>query len=199
MSDVAALFVMTGGCYFGLPNIDPWDEKRDARKYAGPHPVIAHPPCARWSRLAKFCEVRHGLKVGEDNGCFASGLSSVRKFGGIIEHPAFSKAWKAFGLPIPETKYHGWTIAPDGGASCYIEQERYGHVMKKATWLYAYKTSLPKLRWGHTPDSKGTVSTNQDWRGGMDKWRNATGHKAANATPIEFRDLLISIARSVKP
>ena len=28
---VAALYVETGGCYFGLPNVDPWDEARDAR------------------------------------------------------------------------------------------------------------------------------------------------------------------------
>lgn len=33
---VAALFVETGGCYFGLPDVDPWDEARDARLYAGP-------------------------------------------------------------------------------------------------------------------------------------------------------------------
>ena len=47
---IAALFVETGGCYFGLPNVDPWDRERDARDYAGPHPVVAHPPCARWGR-----------------------------------------------------------------------------------------------------------------------------------------------------
>lgn len=27
---VAALYVETGGCYFGIPNVDPWDEPRDA-------------------------------------------------------------------------------------------------------------------------------------------------------------------------
>ena len=31
---IAALFVATGGCYFGLPGIDPWDKARDARLYA---------------------------------------------------------------------------------------------------------------------------------------------------------------------
>ena len=34
---IAALFVEPGGCYFGLPNVDPWDESRDARLYPGPH------------------------------------------------------------------------------------------------------------------------------------------------------------------
>jgi len=194
---IAALFVETGGGYFNLPGVDPWDQQRDARLYQGPYPVVAHPPCARWSRLARFCEVRHGLKVGDDGGCFAAAVQAVRSFGGVIEHPAFSKAWERFGLPRPETKRHGWTIGADGGASCYVEQGRYGHSVKKATWLYVKgANSLPELRWGHTPDSRGGISKNQDWRGGMDKWRNATGHKAASATPPEFRDVLIALARS---
>ncbi len=53
---IAALFVQTGGVYFGLPNVDPWDVKRDARQYAGPWPVVAHPPCSRWCRLAGLVE-----------------------------------------------------------------------------------------------------------------------------------------------
>jgi hypothetical protein len=44
---IAALYVATGGCYFGLPDVDPWDVERDARLYPGPHPVIAHPPCGK--------------------------------------------------------------------------------------------------------------------------------------------------------
>lgn len=193
---VAALFVEKDGAYFGLPNVDPWDETRDARLYEGPWPVVAHPPCARWSRLARFCEVRHGLKVGEDGGCFEAALHAVRKWGGVIEHPAFSKAWAHFDLPRPDTKYAGWMLGTDGGASCYVEQGRYGHVVKKATWLYAYGVHLPELRWGYTPDSRGTISTNQDWRGGMDKWRDATGYAAANATPPDFRAALLGMARS---
>lgn len=47
---IAALFVAVGGGYFGLPDVDPWDAERDARLYAGPWPVVAHPPCERWGR-----------------------------------------------------------------------------------------------------------------------------------------------------
>jgi hypothetical protein len=47
---IAALFVERNGIYFGIPGVDPWDERRDARTYAGPWPVVAHPPCARWGR-----------------------------------------------------------------------------------------------------------------------------------------------------
>ena len=100
---IAALFVQINGAYWNHPDIDAWPEQRDARNYTGPLPVVAHPPCARWSRLAKFCEVRHGLKVGDDGGCFAAALKAVRNWGGVSEHPAFSKAWAHFGLPRPET------------------------------------------------------------------------------------------------
>jgi hypothetical protein len=195
---VAALYVQPKGCYVGLPGVDPWDEARDARRYTGPHPVVAHPPCARWSRLARFCEVRHGLKVGADGGCFAAALQAVRTYGGVIEHPAFSKAWAHFGLPRPDTKHEGWQAGACGGFSCYVEQGRYGHAVKKATWLYVFGVELndlPGLNWGHTPDSRGTISKNQDWRGGMDKWRDTTGHRVANATPEAFREVLLSIAR----
>lgn len=151
------------------------------------------------SRLARFCEARHGLKVGEDGGCFESALASVRRCGGVIEHPAFSKAWARFGLPRPETKREGWTEGECGGCSCYVEQGRYGHIMKKATWLYVFgvpRERLPALKWGHTPDNRGQLAKKQDWRGGMDAWRNATGHRVANATPPEFRDVLVALALS---
>ena len=45
---IAALYVERDGIYYGLPDVDPWDEARDARLYPGPHPVVAHPPCARF-------------------------------------------------------------------------------------------------------------------------------------------------------
>ena len=70
---IAALFVQPKGCYAGLPEVDPWDEVRDARLYAGPHPVVAHPPCARWSRYwsgGPSARVRRTL--GDDDGCFAA-------------------------------------------------------------------------------------------------------------------------------
>src|SRR5262245_42322222 len=103
---IAALFVDPDGAYAGLPDVDVWDERRDARAYAGPHPVVAHPPCARWCRLAGLVEKRWGHKKGADGGCFASALASVRRWGGVLEHPAYSDAWLAFNLPLPPVE--GW-------------------------------------------------------------------------------------------
>ena len=144
---VAALFVETRGSYFGLPGVDLWDEKRDARKYAGPHRVVAHPPCSRWCRLAGLGEARWGHKRGDDGGCFASALASVRRWGGVLEHPAFSDAWQVFGLARP-TRAGGWVSAGAcGGYTCHVEQSRYGHPAKKVTWLYAHSVELPELHW----------------------------------------------------
>jgi len=206
---VAALYVETGGVYYGLPDVDPWDEARDARLYAGPWPVVAHPPCARWSRLAGFTQFRFGLKRGDDGDCFAAALAAVRQFGGVIEHPAYSDAWRAFDLPRPTVR-EGWTLAFDGGASCYVEQGRYGLPVKKATWLYGYGVELPELRWGWTRDSDGDPG-NQNEHGGIDAWRDSWGgrreqwtkgqhrgghHGVTATTPPEFRDVLLDMARS---
>src|SRR5882724_1290668 len=53
---VAALYVDPNGVYANLPGVEVWDEARDARQYAGPWPVVAHPPCASWSAWAGMRE-----------------------------------------------------------------------------------------------------------------------------------------------
>lgn len=106
---VAALFVAKGGAYFNLPDVDPWDEARDARLYTGPHPVVAHPPCQLWVNFAALNFKGYGgehNRPGNDGGCFASALASVRRWGGVLEHPASSNAWKAYSLPFPASS--GW-------------------------------------------------------------------------------------------
>ena len=113
---IAALYVERDGVYSGLADVNVWDKSRDARLYEGPWPVVAHPPCARWSRLAGFCEARYGLERGADGGCFAAALAAVRRFGGVLEHPAYSAAWDTFGLPEPLV-VAGWTGGTCGGWS----------------------------------------------------------------------------------
>ena len=195
---VAALYVQASGCYSDLRGVDPWPESRDARKYDGPYPVVAHPPCSRWCRLAGLVEARWGHKKGDDGGCFAAALAAVRKWGGVLEHPAYSDAFAAHGIPSPPA--WGWQRTLDGGAVCYVEQGRYGHVAKKATWLYAYGCELHELKWGKMPDgeSKALVS----WCGNhvsSGETRPRVGKRAASATPTEFRDVLIAMARSCPP
>jgi hypothetical protein len=85
-----------------MPTCQAWssgDEARDARLYAGPWPVVAHPPCERWGRYWHGGPSARVRRVkGDDAGCFASALASVRRYGGVLEHPAASSAWRAFGL-----------------------------------------------------------------------------------------------------
>ena len=104
---IAALYVDPRGCYSGLEGVDLWDEKRDARLYAGPHPVVAHPPCSTWCQMAAVNQARYGHAIGSDGGCFAAALDSVRTWGGVLEHPAYSYAWPRFGLRRPH-KPGGW-------------------------------------------------------------------------------------------
>lgn len=95
---VAALFVDSAGCYSHLPNVDVWDIARDARLYAGPYPVVAHPPCQRWGRFSEGGPSAPGTRrTGDDGGCFEAALASVRAWGGVLEHPCDSKAWASRG------------------------------------------------------------------------------------------------------
>lgn len=191
---IAALFVESGGAYFGQPDIDPWDAERDARLYRGPHPVIAHPPCSRWCQLAALVEARHGHKRGEDDGCFAAALAAVREFGGVIEHPAYSKAWDAFGLPKPPAK-GGWQRGVCGGWTTHVEQGQYGHAARKATWLYAHGVKhLPPLRWGRGPRPERLVGYCRNHSPG--DTRLGLSQKEASATPAAFRAVLLDLARS---
>jgi len=205
---IAALYVEADGTYCGLPGVDPWDEARDARLYSGPFPVVAHPPCQRWGRFWHGSTRKpHRFKKGDDEGCFAAAFEAVNRFGGVVEHPADSHAWEAFGMPAPP-RNGGWINAGKPEAwTCCVYQGKYGHFSGKPTWLYVVglkRQGLPELRWGKTeqrihPTALAKHGYDKAWRigmmamvGGKDKTR------IRNATPPEFRDLLISIAPAVQ-
>lgn len=204
---IAALFVETGGCYFGLEGVDPWDEKRDARLYAGPWSVVAHPPCPRWGKFWAG-QPLHIKKTGErkikgdDDGCFESALSNVRRWGGVLEHPWGSHAWPHFGLNKPDRE-GGWIVADfHGGWTCCVEQGRYGHYARKPTLLYAVGCDLPELDWGKgeprlDPAVIARMGLKRAKRLGEVGGRGGGRDSAPRiGTPLPFRDLLISMARS---
>lgn len=192
---IAALFVAEGGAYYGLPDVDPWPESRDARLYAGPWPVVAHPPCSRWCQLARVNEARYGHKVGDDGGCFAAALCDVRDYGGVLEHPAESIAWRMFGLQPPAVK--GWvrSLARPDEWTTEVCQRNYGHRAQKRTWLlYVGHNPPPPLDWSKPKPPEAWIST--------DRPRAELGHvaqlskKEAKATPPAFRDMLLALARN---
>ena len=190
--ELAAIFVQPKGSYHGIDFIDMWPEERDARLYNLNLPVIAHPPCQRWGKMAKVNYARWGgehNKLGNDGGCFKSALDSVNRCGGVLEHPAQTYAWPEYNLKKPEK---GKWIRSGVGWVCEVWQSAYGHRANKATWLYFKGTKKPfDLDWGRP---KGTHQVGfQDKRG---KARNkpTLSKSEANATPEKFRDLLIKLS-----
>jgi hypothetical protein len=192
MSMVAALYVERGGPYFGPPDVDPWDKERDARLYAGPHPVVAHPPCQLWVNFAALNYKRYGgehNRPGNDGGCFAAALRSVRKWGGVLEHPANSNAWARFELPRPQGlgwQATVWERFPTEYV-CEVWQSAYGHRARKRTWLFYVGEPPAPMRWNARPGDAQV--------GWFDRIKPTLSKREASATPVAFRDALIDLAR----
>jgi hypothetical protein len=190
--------------YYGLHDVDPWDEALDARMYAGPWAVVAHPPCARWGRYwSGGPSARVRRKLGDDAGCFEAALAAVEKWGGVLEHPEASHAWERFWISRPP-RSGGWIRGGifRRGWTCCVEQGHYGHKARKATWLYACDTKLPDLTWG--PSEKG-IRLDDGYHSTEERRRavktgvcqRLSAHQRA-ATPPAFRDILLDMARSVR-
>jgi hypothetical protein len=194
---ISALFVQADGCYSGIDGIDAWPESRDARLYKGPNPVIAHPPCQLWGAMAKVNYARWGgehNRPGNDHGCFESALASVRKYGGVLEHPAKTRAFAAFGIEKPNAA--GWKKLVCGGWVCEVWQSAYGHKANKATWLYYFGVNKPfDLDWSRP---KGSHQIGRYDQRGKEKNKPTLSKREANATPIMFRDALIALCINAK-
>lgn len=122
---IAALYIDPRGPYVGRPNVDAWDRTRDARRYAGPWPVVAHPPCGTYSVLRHL----HRGGGGEAE-CGPIAVEQVRRWGGVLEQPAHSRLWARCALPVPRG-------LPDAhGYAEVVSQLAWGHVANKRTWLY---------------------------------------------------------------
>lgn len=124
-STVSVLFARADSIYKSIPNCDVWDIERDARKWPGNAPVVAHPPCRAWGRLRQFANPRPDEK---SLALFA--IDQIRKFGGVLEHPAGSTLWDVAHLPNPGERdsFGGWTLP--------IYQSQFGHKAQKSTYLY---------------------------------------------------------------
>ena len=194
MKKVAALFVQPDGCYAEIPWVDMWDQERDARKYDGELPVVAHPPCQLWGNLARVNYARWGgehNKPGNDGGCFRSAFRSVTRFGGVLEHPANSRAFNEFQIPKPSAGF-GWQQTIDGAWVCEVWQSAYGHKANKKTWIYYCGENAPfPLCW---EKPIGTHQVGFQDRRGKSRNKPTLSKKEANATPKTFRDILLTLA-----
>lgn len=179
--------------------IDCWDAKRDARCYAGPGPVVAHPPCTHYGRVSH-------LGKADDADCAPRAVDQVRRYGGVLEHPAGSKLWsqpwKTDGisawLPHPTALYG----CPWGGYTIEVAQVEWGHACRKRTWLYLVGVPLSAIERPPFPRREPT-----HWCSGGRTASSRQGSpippgiKAASAqikrrTPPLFAEYLVRLARA---
>lgn len=153
---VAVLFARADSHYKALPGCDVWDIERDARNWLGGCPVVAHPPCRAWGSLRRFAKPEKG-----ERRLAVFALRQVRRWGGVLEHPAKSRLWPRCRLPKPGAgpdRHGGWTLG--------ITQHWWGHRATKATLLYVCGVAprdipdWPPLRLG-----EGTHAVKRDSRG----------------------------------
>lgn len=191
MTTVAALYVERGGPYFSMSGVDPWDLARDARLYAGPWPVVAHPPCGPWGRL------RH-LYRGNEHDCAPAAIAAVRRWGGVAEHPRYSRLWSLLDLPRP-----GEFADEFGGYTLEVSQCDWGHPARKWTWLY-----IVGGRPLATPPAREPTHWISGGRGRVGKKAKTTpvppGIKVCSAqqrrrTPPAFAQWLVDLARTARP
>jgi len=199
MKTVAALYVDPRGPYPKIPGVDCWDEARDARTYTGPGPVVAHPPCGPWGSL-KHMRVPNRERREQDVDCMRPAVEAVRWFGGVLEQPARSAAFVAFGMPAPGEPcdaFEGYTIE--------VAQVEWGHPARKRTWIYCVGVPRDALE---APPFPGRAPTH--WvSGGRKHDRKGSGGvvppgiKVCSAqqrrrTPPEFAAYLVRLARAVR-
>ncbi|WP_369916516.1 hypothetical protein AB8810_11015 [Xanthomonas sp. NCPPB 3005] len=126
MQQVVVLFARADSVYKTLHGCDVYDAQRDARTFAGGMPVVAHPPCRMWARLRQFAK---GTPEEKALGPWA--VERVRRWGGVLEHPAESTLFDHCRMPHPlefPDEFGGYTIA--------VQQYHFGHRAEKDTWLY---------------------------------------------------------------
>lgn len=201
---VAALYIDPRGPYPKLlgPELC-WDESRDARLYDGPHPIVAHPPCGPWGKR------RHSYK-GNEHDCAPHAVEQVRKWGGVLEHPAGSLLWphQSPGGELPSPS--DWYNDRHGGFTIEVDQVEWGHVARKSTWLYIIgarghadtrrlRASIAELEGSRPfPSAEPTHWLSGDRRcksgGSVPPGIKVCSAQQRRRTPVAFAEFLIALA-----
>jgi len=193
---VAVLFARRDSVYKTLPDVDVWDEDRDALKWTGGYPVVAHPPCRLWASL------RHKSKADpseKDLARFA--VKVVRRDGGVLEHPQQSTLWLESGIQWRKSYgdflvdcYDLW-----GGWYLPLHQHWFGHRAAKPTGLYIVgirRNDIPAmpLRLDEPTHTIGLWS-------GRDKanCRPSVSKREFDSKPLAFALWLVEVAKRCSP
>jgi len=174
---IACLCVHRAGVYSSFPGCDLWDETRDASTYRGNDPVLGHPPCRLWAGLEHFAKPTDSAKE-RALGIRVAGL--VVANGGVLEHPARSRLFRAAGLPHPgEFSPLGFTLD--------IDQLWFGHQARKRTWLFVSGVSredLPAIPFALVPPTTRPIEFQSK--------------RQREATPFVLAAWLVSVAALVR-
>jgi hypothetical protein len=146
--------------------------------------VVAHPPCGPWGKL------RH-LSKNDDWRCAPKAVQQVRRYGGVLEHPANSLLWPTVDLPYPGELPDAWN-----GRTIEVCQCDWGHPARKRTWLYIVGVPLPTLFPPAREPTHWVSGSRTAPRGPVPAGIKVCSAQQRRRTPIAFRDLLLSLARA---
>lgn len=189
---IAALFVRADSHYKAMPGVDAWDIERDARSWPGGCPLIAHPPCRAWGRMRDKAQPRD-----DERELALQAVAWVRRYGGVLEHPAWSTLWPACRLPAPGKRdaWGGWTLP--------ISQHWFGYRAEKATWLYVVgcePRDMPAMPLNLQDPPR--VVAQLKGRGGKPRprkgdqgWRPEVTRTERERTPVLLAEWLAEVAR----
>lgn len=176
METVHILCCARNSIYKTLHAVDCWDEARDVRNFTGSGPVVTHAPCRAWSA---FCSHQAKVPPGEKELALLC-ADHLRRNGGVFEHPAHSRAFKAAGLPLPgESLADLWTVE--------VWQAWWGYSMMKKTWLCFSKIDPANIK---IPFREHVVQGDRRRQQVMSKHQRA-------ATCPAFAEWLLAVARTV--
>lgn len=178
---VSVLCARRDSIYFDYPGVSVFTLDNDAYTWQGGTPVIAHPPCGQWARLRSFARYNPYEKA-----LAVFCVEQVIRYGGVLEHPAWSTLWKAAELPPPG-------VVSDIGFTLPITQFMFGHRANKPTWLFISglkPSDLPRVPFalGEAPC---VIATNTR----SPKRRPAVTDREREATPPLLAEFLIELAR----
>lgn len=189
---VAVLFAREGSVYHAFSTCDVYDQKRDARTFAGGMPIIAHPPCRTWGCLKAF-----STAPAEEHALGPWAVAQIRRWGGVLEHPKGSSLFRECGIPRPGCLPDEW-----GGWTLEVDQFHWGHKARKRTWLYIVGTrQIPMRPWRlgeptHVIDRPGSARKRERPNSaGLKPW---VSNAEREQTPPEFAAWLLEVARSCR-
>ena len=184
---VAALYVRGDSIYKRMENVDAWDQDRDARTFPGDCAAVCHPPCRLWGSMKQFARAHPDERL-----LAPLAVETVRKCGGVVEHPAASDLWHETGVPRGESRDR-W-----GGFSVSVDQFHFGHPGCKPTRLYIVgcePASLPPIPF--RPGRPEALTCNK-WSGPPDDRRVLSRHERERTPPL-LASWLVTVARLCRP